>query len=324
MIHPRNPIHQETLMTCEAPVTTNVQRNRWGVDQRLEFIDFVLYWDGEINRSRITDQFGVSPQQASNDLTKYQQTAPNNLRYDLRSKRYVSADEFQCQFIKPNAERYLGQMTAMAAHLIEPNDTWIGDVSIAEPIPFPARRVDPEILRSILKAIRSRRSLEIHYQSLKSATLEPVWRRITPHSFATDGFRWHVRAFCHRSNTFKDFLLSRCESTRDEQEPGASPEDDADWHNYFSVVLIPNPRLTDLEKKTIELDYDMTEGRVELQIRKALLYYFDKRFRSELAIGSVAEEAWDPREFPVAIENRNEYLLAVSAVGRQPQPRDSR
>ena len=33
---------------------------RWGVERRLEFIDFRLFWDGRINRGDLTEQFGIS------------------------------------------------------------------------------------------------------------------------------------------------------------------------------------------------------------------------------------------------------------------------
>ena len=36
------------------------KRMRWGVEKRLEFIEFRLYWEGGINRADITEQFGVS------------------------------------------------------------------------------------------------------------------------------------------------------------------------------------------------------------------------------------------------------------------------
>ena len=62
---------------------------RWGLEQRLEFVDFRLYWEGGINRSDITDRFGVSVPQASKDLTLYAIKAPGNLSYDKSAKRYV-------------------------------------------------------------------------------------------------------------------------------------------------------------------------------------------------------------------------------------------
>ena len=44
---------------------------RWGVEQRLEFIEFRLFWEGGVNRSDITACFGVSVPQASKDLSQY-------------------------------------------------------------------------------------------------------------------------------------------------------------------------------------------------------------------------------------------------------------
>ena len=49
---------------------------RWGVEQRLEFIEFRLLWEGGVNRSDITKHFGVSVPQASKDLTQYQGDRP--------------------------------------------------------------------------------------------------------------------------------------------------------------------------------------------------------------------------------------------------------
>ena len=52
---------------------------RWGVEQRLEFIEFRLFWEGGVNRSDITRYFGVSVPQASKDLSQYQAIAPDNI-----------------------------------------------------------------------------------------------------------------------------------------------------------------------------------------------------------------------------------------------------
>ena len=44
---------------------------RWGVEQRLEFIEFRLFWEGHVNRGDLMDAFGVSVNQASTDLNRY-------------------------------------------------------------------------------------------------------------------------------------------------------------------------------------------------------------------------------------------------------------
>ena len=94
-------------------------RLSWGVEQRLQFIEFRLFWDGVLNRSDMTERFGVSVPQASNDLTMYRELAPGNLEYDASAKRYVSTPEFKPRFLKPNPDRYLAQLKAVSDAVID-------------------------------------------------------------------------------------------------------------------------------------------------------------------------------------------------------------
>lgn len=71
------------------------QGARWGQERRLEFIDYRLRWDGQINRSSLTDFFGISVPQASLDLSEYTKLAPDNLEYDMSSRVYRSTKLFQ-------------------------------------------------------------------------------------------------------------------------------------------------------------------------------------------------------------------------------------
>jgi len=58
-------------------VTLDKSELRWGVEQRLEFIEFRLFWEGHVNRGDLTDVFGVSVNQASTDLNRYIGFAPD-------------------------------------------------------------------------------------------------------------------------------------------------------------------------------------------------------------------------------------------------------
>ena len=50
---------------------------RWSVEQKLQFIEFRLFWEGHVNRADLMDTFGVSLNQASGDLNRYiDQTTP--------------------------------------------------------------------------------------------------------------------------------------------------------------------------------------------------------------------------------------------------------
>ncbi len=79
---------------------------RWGQDRRLEFIEYRLRWAGHLNRSDLTDYFGISVPQASLDLSEYTRRAPGNLTYDRSTRTYVLADGFKPLFKGTNHERY--------------------------------------------------------------------------------------------------------------------------------------------------------------------------------------------------------------------------
>jgi predicted DNA-binding transcriptional regulator YafY len=209
----------------------------------------------------------------------------------------VSLDES-----RPNAERYLAQLRAIDEDVISPLDTWMGSLPEVSVTPVPARRVDPDTLRFFLNAIQARRSVRIEYQSLNDTRPDPMWRWITPHALGTDGLRWHVRAFCHIEHGFEDFIISRCLAIGETGEPGAAAADDQEWRTFFQVVLVPNPKLSPAQQKTIERDYGMVDGKCELQVRLALLYYLDKRPRLD-----VAEKQDRPKETPIVVANKKEY-----------------
>jgi predicted DNA-binding transcriptional regulator YafY len=279
---------------------------RWGVEKRLEFIEFRLFWEGGINRADIMERFGVSVPQASKDLSLYEQKAPGNLVYDKREKRYFAAPDFKPVFLKPEPDRYLSQLRSVSDHVVAPDETWLSDMPEADAMPVPHRRVDVNVLRSLLLALRRKRAVEICYQSMNPRRPEPAWRWITPHAFGHDGLRWHVRAYCHIDNKFKDFLLSRCLDARGEGEAGAEPGDDIFWNDTFSVVLTPNPVLSAGQQAIVAQDYNMNNGRVSVPVRKALLYYFHKRLRLD-AIGALD----GPQETPVVIANHTEFAQAL-------------
>lgn len=71
-----------------------VKNLTYAVEQRLRFIDFLLYHYGTLNRSAIMDYFGVSMPQASADIRDYLDIAPNNAIYDKSAKTYKRSGSF--------------------------------------------------------------------------------------------------------------------------------------------------------------------------------------------------------------------------------------
>jgi hypothetical protein len=284
-----------------------IKKVRWGAEQRLEFIEFRAFWEGGVNRSDITDQFGVSVPQASNDLSQYRELAPSNLVYDASAKRYVATDAFQPRYLVLSADRYLAQLRAQVEGVISADETWVGETPDTQKMPIPSRRIDPLLLRELLAVMREGGSVEVRYQSMSPGRPDTLWRRITPHAFGSDGLRWHVRGYCHMDGDFKDFILSRWRGLRNRGVAGAAPADDLDWFETFTVQLEPNPALSPSQREAVAWEYDMPKGRSALGVRRALLYYLKKRLRLDVATDS-------PSETPVVVANREEFEAALAAA----------
>lgn len=273
---------------------------RWGAERRLEFIEFCIYWEGSLNRTEIMERFNVSTPQASSDISLYQKIVPENILYDSSLKKYIGTPNFKPFFLRPNAERYLAQLRGIADGIIEQEETWIHNVPTSDAMVIPQRQVDPNVLKGILKAVRKNQSVEILYHSMNPECPEPVWRRITPHAFGFDGIRWHIRAFCHLGNQFKDFVLTRCYNIQNYDIAGSLGSNDLRWNSFFEVILEPHPKLSEGHRRAIALDYCMDDGRLILSVRKALLFYFDKRMRLDLGVNDFGHGN-------VIVANRNEY-----------------
>ena len=283
---------------------------RWGVAQRLEFIEFRLFWEGRVNRSDLMEQFGLSVNQASADLNRYIGFAPDNMVYDKSARTYVRGPDYVAQFQKPDASRYLAQLRSLADGIMDSDDTWIAELPSYDAAPTPARGVDPVTLRSVVSAIRRSESIEVKYQSLSRP--EPSWRWIAPHAIGFDGFRWHTRAFCQMDEVFKDFLLSRIISTRSVEASEVTDAADEDWQEHVTLEIGPHPELSESQKKVIALDYGMRGGKAKIKVRRALLYYALKR----LGLDSNAS-ARPPQEQQIVLVSPIAGLEPGSSIERE-------
>ncbi len=274
---------------------------RWGVAQRLEFIEFRLFWEGHVNRSDLMEQFGLSVNQASADLNRYIGFAPDNMVYDKSARTYVRGPEYAAHFLKPDANRYLTQLRSLADGIMDGDDTWIAELPSYDAAPTPARGVKPVILRSVVGAIRRSEAIEVKYQSLSRP--EPSWRWIAPHAIGFDGFRWHTRAFCQADEVFKDFLLSRILDTRGVESSVVTDAADADWQEHVTLEIGPHPELSENQKSVIALDYGMRGGMARIKVRRALLYYALKRLGLD-----TDPSARKPHEQQIVLINRDIVL----------------
>ena len=248
---------------------------RWGVEQRLEFIEFRLFWEGRLNRSDLMRTFGVSVNQASADLNRYLKFAPENMIYSRSERAYLRSPVFSPVFLSLDSDLYLNQLRSVADGVLARENSWIMEYPAYDGARSPKRIVNAGTLRIVLEALRGREAVEVRYQSLSHPF--PRWRWIAPHAIGFDGFRWHVRAHCEESSQFKDFLVARIIETRGARASRSDPRLDHDWHEYTEIVIGPNPGLSDSQRQVIALDYGMQGDQLTLRVRRALLYYTIKR-----------------------------------------------
>lgn len=221
------------------------------------------------------EAFGISVQQASKDFANYIEGRKSNLTYDKSLRTYHRGKNFKPRYFQPDAAEYFAQLQAVEQGLVPEAQSWISFFPGYAATPVPARGVDPQVLRDVLSAIRDKAALKITYQSMSRP--EPTARWIEPHALAFDGFRWHARAFCQNDGVFKDFLLSRIVDVGERGQLTATAEQDEAWNLEVVLEIGPHPDLSDTQRRAIEMDYGMVDGRAEIAVRKALLFYALKR-----------------------------------------------
>ncbi len=271
---------------------------RWSQERRLQFIDFRLRWEGRINRRDLTDFFKISVPQASADLSRYTALAPNNLQYDTRSRTYVVTTGFVPQFESTGARQYLSQLLAVEQGIVAGDQAFLAYRPSVASIPLPTRTIDPTTLAEVVKAIAERAMMQIRYQSI--ARDEEQERVISPHAFGWDGVRWHARAYCHLRGAFRDFVLGRILSVGTSTASTVDADADAEWQTSVDLILKPHDDLSPRQRKGVEIDYGMKNGKVTVACRQAMLFYtlrtlnfemngLPRKGERQLAIANLAE-----------------------------------
>lgn len=267
--------------------------------RRYEFIEFQLFWEGVIGRQLLKDKFEISPQQATLDLTSYLDLAPKNMEYDPRQKTYVARSSFRPAFIKGDASEYLVHLEMLHQGYREASEIWPSKIPAFDAVTVCNRKTDTEALRVVLRAIREKRSAQVTYVSLSSDSEKP--RELFPRAIANDGHRWHMRAFDASKDRFSDFVLSRIEkiSIRNDEDRDV-PRDEA-WETFVPLELCPSPNLSERQKRQVEIEYDMIDGKMTIEVRKAMLFYCLRFY------------GFDPYEIENGkIRNKSSFALSIA------------
>jgi len=249
-----------TILTEKLNELSQAQR------ERLAYIEFKIYFFGKVGRQDLMIRFGVAPAGATRDFAAYRELASKNIELDNVSKMYVIREGFVPIF-EHVPERVMIALSNGFGDGINPT---AGALIPCEMTPS-WNRLSIDILAPISRGISLGKIVRIKYFSDSSGLSE---REIAPFSFATDGLRWHVRAFDRKQRKFIDFVLSRMDEAVVVDDAVVLKEElpaqDHQWNRIVEMDLVPHP---DRKSEVVRRDYEMVDGALHITVRAAMAGY---------------------------------------------------
>lgn len=234
---------------------------------RLAYIEFRLYFLGEVGRTDLMKRFGVAPAVATRDFALYRSLFEDNIAFNKLSKTYVIGERFAPAF-QHVPDRVL---TALSEGFGDGVNPVAGPLVPCE-MPLALNRPRLEVLAPVTRAIHQGRAVRMHYISHTSGA---TTREIVPFALASDGLRWHVRAFCRMRRRFIDFVISRMDKTAvipdSEIDRSEMSAEDIQWNRIVELELVPHPDRPSPE--IAEKDFGMADGVLHLKLRAAMAGY---------------------------------------------------
>ncbi|VAW71451.1 FIG00640418: hypothetical protein [hydrothermal vent metagenome] len=288
---------------------------KFATRQRLQFIEVMAYYTGTISRSMLARAYGISDPAATKDLKLYNDLAPGNLDYNPSLFSFVPSAQFDEVF----ANLQPASVLPMFAQNLLSVDNPSGKIPIygisVQALPFPVRLPEKALLAQIIRSIKSASQLKVNYHSLSRHTdmqahsgehndaTEDSTRIIEPHALVNNGLRWHVRAYNHQNYDFRDFVLSRFILAEKLDIPAESSQHyDDDWMESVSLKLAPHPELSEKQRRGLSYDYNMRDGMIELQVRRALVGYLLQQMKVDTSV----EHSQNPSAYQLVVSNRDE------------------
>lgn len=234
--------------------------------ERLAYIEFRLYFLGEVGRSDLMQRFGVAPAGATRDFALYKDLFPENISFNGATKTYVIGENFTPAF-EHVPDRVLTALSQGFGDGVNP----VSGPLVPCEVPSSLNKPRLDILAPVTRAIHLGKAVRMAYFSHTSGTSE---REIVPFELATDGLRWHVRAFDRKNQDFRDFVISRMDHTsliEGTVQRHEKPTSDIQWNRIVELSLIPHPNK---EHPEIAMrDFDMENGVLKVQLRATAAGY---------------------------------------------------
>jgi hypothetical protein len=272
--------------------------------ERLAFIEFRLWFLGDVRRQDLIDRFGIAGAGATRDIALYREITPANIRFIGTTKLYAITDTFKPVF-EHQPERVLSALSRGFGDADE------AGASGYLPCEFPMRLNQPplQLLAPVSRAIHQRKALSLNYHSLSSGVSQ---REIVPFALVDSGLRWHVRCFDRKSQEFRDLVISRMEKPAILEDAVIQDfeqqENDHQWTRMVTLELVPHP---DQDRpEIIARDFGMQDGRLLLNVRAGVAGYVLQQW----SVDCSASHSLDPKRHRLWLKAANYVLHGVSSA----------
>lgn len=237
--------------------------------QRLAYIEFRVWFYGEVSRKDVRERFEVATAAGTRDLALYRELAPLNVSYEHKAYRYLPTF---VPLFEHEVERVLAALTCGFGA----GEPARGGAPVSHAVPGRLNQPQLETLATVTRAMQGGYALRLIYHSMKTGA---GFREIVPHALVDSGLRWHVRAYDRTKGQFRDLVLTRMERVvplpeATEKQFAAADEKavaDLQWNQWVTLHLEPHPAHPHPE--TIERDYGMQHGRLTVTLRAAVVGY---------------------------------------------------
>ena len=249
--------------------------SRLTTDAGLRVVELLLLWEGRARNARLRVMLGVHFTTASRLVAAYRELNPGASEYDVGSKSYLATSSIKAVLTDGTVEEYLALV----------------DRTRSGTTPVVRVRMDLGCIGSTLfslihRACEDGSGIHITHGSMRHPSRAS--REIWPHSLVQAGRRWHVRAWCAQSASFRDFSLGRIRDARpvDTERPSeANPAGDTAWQTFVDFQLVAHPELSKKQQRLVQDEYFKGASTRSVTERGALLPYLvhDLRAAVDLA-----------------------------------------
>ncbi|WP_141117961.1 WYL domain-containing protein [Leisingera sp. JC1] len=246
------------------------------IRRRFEFIEFCLNWDGKVGRPQLQDQFSISPQQATNDLTTYLDACPGNMNYDPRQRAYIANSNFKPRLISGEASEYFMHLEMLAKNYRTEGEIWINNIPQVSTVSVSSRPLSKVTVKAVVQAINTESALLCEYASISSGSNSE--RTLSPTALVSDGHRWHIRAYHFEKQRFGDYVLTRMSRARVAPLPDQPVPADDEWADSVTIEFSPARALNGWRRAQLEHEYEMKSGKLRVSTTKALLFYVLRQY----------------------------------------------